>query len=183
MSPDEWNSGARKEASAQQGADPAWSAETQRFARWQRIRSDLGAFALGLAIIQLLVLVLYAKTGVVNRIDLMSDGSALWYLITFATDGLLYAAAGLGAALLGRRGYHAWPVALAFSLFVIVRIWTDILVSATFTPDFPAASFATYYLTQHSPLELVVVLPLLGLIGYFGVQWGRFRTAPRRATS
>lgn len=183
MSPDEWNSGTRNEASTQKIIDPAWSDETRRFARSQRIRSDLGAFLLGLAIIQFLVLVLTAKVGVINRIDLMSDGSALWNATTWLTDGMTYLLAGLGAAFLGRRGYHAWPVALAFCAFVVVRIWTDIFLSAVNTPDFPALSFATYFLSQHSLLELTLVLPLLGLIGYFGVTLGARARRSKPATA
>ena len=179
MSPDEWNDGARNEADQLSSSDPAWSGETRRYARQERWQSDLGAFALGLAIIQLLVLVIYAKIGGVNRIDAFAQNPSLWM---FLTNLPLYAVAGVGAWLLGRRGYRAWPVALAFSLFVALSISTDIAVSAVFNSDFPALYFADFYFSQHSPLEMALVWPLLIGIGYAGARWGAQHPAPKRAT-
>lgn len=115
-----WAEAARNET--QHVDDPTWANETRLYLRRQQRRTNLIAFATGLATMQLVAIAFQVRLPWLFHLYETNQNMPLWSNLS---ELPIVISAFVVAWLLGRRGQRVWPVALAFVLFPVVDAWTS----------------------------------------------------------
>jgi hypothetical protein len=186
MSPEEWNTGVNNEAEhvehAAQAADkdPAWASEARDFVKQQTWQRHLVAFGCGLAIMQAVLIVQVLKAPLMVKLMQSTGSPQIAGFVTNLTDVPLLVGAFYAAWLLGRRRYRAWPVAVAFALFQIVKIGTQFWLEPLHNAGL-SIFFDVYVVGRPNALtpQAVLLWVILGVTGYYGVTFGARTQQPK----